>query len=176
MITIINLTLILIALILLIILIKCIINTKKSKSKVKTSSIQTNKIMKKVDSLKVNNGNEILDIKNITTDYLLGIVISSSCPGCPPNFEEFLNIIPHSFSSKDYFLFIHENDREIVEYLTLYEQEFQIIFYKDTFIEKLEIEFMPAFFMLDNDGIIKILTPIAQQFVSKLINFGILKT
>lgn len=176
MITNINLTLLLIAIIFLIIIIKSINSTKNSIRKEKTSNIQTRKIMDKVDSLNVTNGNEILDIKNITTDYLLGIVISSSCPACSPHFEEFLNSIPNSFSSKDYYVFIHENDREIKEYLTLIEHEFQILFYKDNFIEKLGIEFLPAFFMLDKDGVIKIATPIAQQFISKLLNFDIIET
>ncbi|MEH7354040.1 hypothetical protein V7150_10735 [Neobacillus drentensis] len=174
MITDINLILILIVLLFLLLVIKDINNIDKAFLKKKKESIQTSTISKKVNSVEVYNGEGNLDIKTITSSNLLGIIISSSCPACMPHFENFLNISSQLISPKDYYVFLHEDDHEAKEYLSLIQQDFQILFYKDNFIRELEVDFLPVFFLLDKDGIIKILTPIEQQFISKLTNFGLI--
>ncbi|WML42058.1 hypothetical protein RCG19_10765 [Neobacillus sp. OS1-2] len=170
----INIILLLIVFVILFVVIKNIKSVKKSLSKKKEHHIfQANTIGKKVNSVEVNDGKCNLDIKSITSNHLLGILISSSCPACMSHFENFLSISSKIISSKDYYVFLHENDLAVKEYLSLIQQDFQILYYKDNFIKDLEIGFLPAFFMLDKDGVMEIVTPIEEQFILKLTNLGL---
>ncbi|MBO0588350.1 MULTISPECIES: hypothetical protein [unclassified Sporosarcina] len=71
-------------------------------------------------------------------------------------------------------MFLHKDDLEAQEYLSLFQQSFQTLYYKDDFIKKIGFEFFPVFFMLDQEGIFKIFTPHEQKFLWELKEHGII--
>lgn len=102
---------------------------------------------------------EFYSEKNSDNKYFLFVILSSDCPQCRISFESFWNNVMNKTAFKQITILIKNDDNEIKNYIKLYSQDFLIRSIDDNFLDENNINFMPAFLVVNHDKKVILATP-----------------
>lgn len=123
----------------------------------------------KINAIELSNDKSI-NLTEITKGQTTILVfLSAECAFCSNNFEEFLNMIQDFSNINCAIILKHEHKEKAMEYEELFNESFDIYLVNDTVFQNYQIPFFPDFVLIDDNQIIKGMTPSPLELFRRIL-------
>ncbi|MEW4326868.1 redoxin domain-containing protein [Rossellomorea marisflavi] len=115
-------------------------------------------------SLNDTKGN-IHDLKDLIQKGLIIVFVDSTCTHCDNNLEEFIYDVGYKHQ-KNFVVISGESDVEKSKKISgLYDDQFLVLQGNDELFKHYQVTFLPAFYYIDGDGMVRHSTPVPYQML-----------